>query len=150
MIVLPLTLRQANAFVAQHHRHNRPVIGAKFAIGAAYDLEPMYGVALVGRPIARHLDDGLTLEVLRLCTREGAPKGACSFLYNRCRRAAGALGFRWCVTYTLASEGGASLRGAGWKIAAHLNARPGWDTPCRPRLAGTVDQQEKIRWEVAC
>src|ERR1035441_8056475 len=74
----------------------------------------LVGVAIVGRPVARRLDDGETLEVTRLCT-DGTPN-ACSFLYGACRRAAFALGYGRIGTYTLQDEGGASLRAAGWTL----------------------------------
>ena len=35
LYAVPLTLKEANAFVAQYHRHHRPVVGHKFSIGAA-------------------------------------------------------------------------------------------------------------------
>lgn len=42
------------------------------------------GVAIAGQPIARKLDDGLTIEVRRLCT--DGTKDACSKLYGACAR----------------------------------------------------------------
>jgi hypothetical protein len=104
------------------------------------------GVAIVGRPVARALQDGFTAEVTRTCTLPGAPKGAVSFLYSACRRAAFALGYRKLITYTLASESGASLRGAGWQMEMELKPRPGWDAPSRKRGEGTVDNVAKRRW----
>lgn len=85
---VPLHLRDANEFVAQHHRHNLPTVGGKFAVGAADGEGKLVGVA--GRPVARRLDDGLTLEVLRVCT-DGTPN-ACSFLYARCAKIARLVG----------------------------------------------------------
>jgi len=70
------------------------------------------GVAIVGRPVSRYLDDGLTLEVTRLCT--DGTKNACSFLYGAAWRAAKALGYKKIITYTLATETGASLKATGW------------------------------------
>ncbi len=101
--VVPLPLDEANAFVAQHHRHHGRVVGHRFSVGVA-EAGQIRGVAIVGRPVARGLDDGLTLEVTRVAT-DGA-KDACSALYGACRRATFALGYRKLVTYTLASEGG--------------------------------------------
>ncbi len=148
MNLVAMGLREANAFVALHHRHNRPVVGAKFSLGAMHG-GGLVGVAIAGRPVARHLDDGSTLEALRVCTSADAPMGTGSFLYGRVRRAAAVLGYRWVVTYTLASESGATLRGAGWRAVAELPARSGWNMPGRQREAGTVDGQAKIRWEAA-
>lgn len=139
----PITLRQARAYVELHHRHSKPPWGMKFALGAAIGDE-LVGVAIVGRPVARHLDDAWTLEVLRVCTT-GA-KNVCSFLYGAAWRAARALGYRKLVTYTLASEPGTSLRAAGWRIVGEVKPR-GWDRPNRARDNG--DPQERFRWEVA-
>jgi len=141
--LVPLTLRAANAFVARHHRHAGPTRGMKFALGTE-QAGRLVGVAIVGRPLARALDDGATLEVLRLCT-VGAPN-ACSFLYGAARRAARALGHRRLVTYTLAGEPGTSLRAAGWRLAARVPAAS-WDRPGRPRV-DRHELRERRRWEI--
>lgn len=140
--VVPCTIRQAKDYVAQHHRHHRAPIGGLFAL-AAMDGDRLCGVALVGRPVARGLDDGQTAEVTRLCT--DGTRNACSKLYGRARRAALALGYRKVVTYTLPEEGGASLRGAGWKCAGPAGGGS-WDRPSRRRTDSHPTQQ-KIRWE---
>jgi len=106
-----VSLADANAFVASKHRHHKPVRGHKFSIGCMAD-GALVGVAIVGRPVSRYLDDGLTLEVTRLCT--DGTKNACSFLYGAAWRAAKALGYKKIITYTLATETGASLKAAGW------------------------------------
>lgn len=72
--VIPITLKQANSFVTANHRHHSSVAGCKFALGLT-DGE-LIGVAICGRPVSRFLDDGLTLEVNRLCT--DGTKNACS------------------------------------------------------------------------
>lgn len=72
--LVPITLKEANAFVERYHRHHKPVVGHKFSI-AASDGEKIVGVAIVGRPVSRYLDNGLTLEVNRLCT-DGTRYGA--------------------------------------------------------------------------
>ena len=110
--VVPITLREANAFVEQNHRHHGPTVGHKFSIGLS-DGEKIVGVAIVGRPVARHLDDGWTLEINRLCT--DGTRNACSMLYAAAWRTARAMGYKRLVTYILESENGASLRAAGWK-----------------------------------
>lgn len=144
--VVPMTLREANAFVEQHHRHNNPTRGGKFAIGASDGTE-LWGVAIVGRPIARLLDDGFTAEVTRTCTRPGAPKGCNSLLYGAAWRACRAMGYRKLVTYTLTTESGASLRGAGWKIVAECKPQD-WNRSGRPRDWQPIYGQQKLRWEV--
>lgn len=142
--VVPLPLAEANAFVAQHHRHHGRVVGHKFCLGVAIG-ELVRGVAIVGRPVARHLDDGLTLEITRVAT-DGA-KDACSALYGACRRAAFAMGYKRLVTYTLASESGVSLRAAGYRLIGEAGGGA-WGRKGRPR----VDKhplQVKLKWEAA-
>lgn len=150
MKLVPMSLAEANEFVANFHRHNKPVQGAKFAIGAS-DGERLIGVAIVGRPVSRHLDDGVTGEVTRCCVLDDAPKGTCSFLYSRAWRAWAALGGERLVTYTLQSESGASLRGAGWKVLAQSPgaAQGGGWTNRAGREWQPVTGQAKLRWEVA-
>lgn len=145
--VVPVGLAEAQEFVRNFHRHNKPPVGHVFSLGAS-DGERMVGVAMVGRPVAAALQDGVTLEVNRCCVHADAPKGTCSFLYSRAWRAAAALGWERLVTYTLQSEGGASLRGAGWRCIGVLRARNpnGWQN--RPgREWQEVVGQSKFRWE---
>ncbi len=111
--IFPVTLKDANDFVAAMHRHSKPTVGHKFSVGVKTDGE-LCGVAIVGRPVARRLDDGLTVEVTRLCT--DGTHNACSILYAAARRAAKALGYKRIYTYTLPDEGGASLRAAGFVL----------------------------------
>ncbi|MCA7945620.1 XF1762 family protein [Burkholderia vietnamiensis] len=142
--IVPISLDEANAFVAQHHRHHKPVVGHKFSIAAA-DAAAIHGVAIVGRPVARGNDDGWTLEVNRCCT--DGMRNACSMLYGAAWRAAKALGYRRLITYTLPSEGGASMRAAGWKL---IGERGGgnWNTPSRPRIdTDAALRGQKLLWE---
>ena len=110
--IVPVNLDEANTFVRRFHRHNKPVLGAKFCIGVK--AVELCGVAIVGRPIAQKLDDGLTAEITRVCT--DGTKNAASMLYGACRKAARAMGYDRIFTYTLPEEGGASLRAAGFKL----------------------------------
>ena len=100
--MLPISLRDANAFVLAHHRHSGQVRGCKFCVAVVDDLDAVHGVAIVGRPVARRLDDGKTAEVTRLCT-DGIANG-CSFLYSRCARIAKLMGYQKIITYTLATD----------------------------------------------
>lgn len=135
------TITQARAFVAVHHRHLGPPVSGLFAVGVAQGAE-LVGVAIVGRPVARGLQDGATAEVTRVCTL-GA-RNACSMLLGACRRGCIALGYRRLVTYTLAAEPGTSLRAAGWREVAAVRGRT-WNCPSRPRsVTASVD---KRRWE---
>lgn len=146
LVLMPCSLREANAFVGREHRHHPPTRGHKFSVAVARS-GCVVGVAIAGRPVSRHLDDGLHLEVLRVCT-DGAPN-ACSMLYGAVRRAAIAMGYppSNVVTYTLASEPGTSLRAAGWRLDKHVKGES-WDRPSRGRKdnAPTTD---KLRWRAA-
>jgi hypothetical protein len=144
LTITPINISEANHFVLARHRHHGPVVGAKFAIGVSDSSCAIRGVALVGRPVARLYDDGWTLEVNRLCT-DGTPN-ACSMLYAAAWRAARAMGYRRLITYTLISEGGTSLRAAGWKVIGERRQRS-WDMPSRPRIAAPPTGQ-KYLWEV--
>jgi hypothetical protein len=128
----PMTVTDAKAFVARHHRHNAPPESGLFAVGVEDDAGEPRGVAIVGRPVARALQDGWTCEVTRVGT-DGVKNG-CSMLYGAACRAAKALGYRRAYTYTLAEESGASLKASGWTLDAELPARPTWDTPARRRM----------------
>jgi hypothetical protein len=159
LVIVPTTLEEANAFVVQHHRHRGAVVGAKFCIAAAErreigDTRPggagygmhmdcVVGVAIVGRPVARSLDDGWTLEVNRCCT--DGTRNACSALYAASWRATRAMGYRRLVTYTLDTETGASLRAAGFRVVSEVRGRS-WSCPSRPRV-DTAPHQDKLRWE---
>lgn len=121
MKVVPVTRERANEFVLQHHRHSRPVVGHKFSLGVA-EGDELLGVAIVGRPVARELDDGLAAEITRVCTN-GA-RNAASMLYGAARRAAAAMGYQRIYTYTLPEEGGASLRAAGFRLEREDAGQP--------------------------
>lgn len=143
MNAVPLTIKEANVLVAQWHRHSRPVQGARFAIGVTVDGE-LVGAVIVGRPVARALNDGVTAEATR-CVTNGA-KNACSFLYAAAWRAWRAMGGQRLVTYTLADELGVSVVAAGFRVVHQTRARKGgWNTPSRPRVP--TDQPPKTLWE---
>lgn len=147
LTIVPATRDDVVAFVGRHHRsHGRPT-GYLFACAVADDNGAVVGVAVVGRPSARSLQDGWTCEITRTCT--DGTRNANSALYGACWRAARALGYRRAVTYTEHGETGASLRAAGWRLAAELDARPGWDTPARRRGdGGHASWTDRYRWEV--
>lgn len=122
--IKPTTLRFANAYVEKNHRHHGPVIGHKFSL-AAYKEGKVIGVAIVGRPTGRFLDDGKTLEVTRLCT--DGTQNACSALYSACVRKARQLGYKKIITFILQSEPGTSLKAAGWTCESIKAGRPHWN-----------------------
>lgn len=145
MTLVPVTFREACAFISAHHRHHRPPQGCLFCVGAEDDGK-IVGVAVVGRPVSRRLQEqGWTAEVTRLAT--DGTRNACSMLYAAAWRAARALGWRRLVTYTLPEEGGTSLRAAGWKLIGEAGGGS-WSCPSRPRV-DTHPLQRKLRWEVA-
>lgn len=144
MVITPTSLREANAFVAAHHRHHGPARGCILCV-AVSEGDVVRGVAIVGRPVSRMLDDGWTAEVVRVAT-DGA-RNACSMLYGAAWRAARAIGYRRLVTYTLPEEGGASLRAAGWRCIGEAGGGS-WSRRSRPRV-DTHPTQTKIRWERA-
>jgi hypothetical protein len=152
LTVVPMTLRKANDFVEKHHRHSGRTSrdGGKWAIGASLSGQ-LIGVAIAGRPLARLLDDGWTLEVTRCCVLPEAPKGASSFLYGACRRIWQSMGGKKILTYTLATESGASLRGAGWEmVSSSKGHKNGWfraDSPHCKRRHQELFGQLKFRWE---
>lgn len=145
LYILPLDLREANEYVRRHHRHHGPARGCKFAIGVGMEgSAEVRGVAIVGRPVARHLQDGWTLEVTRLAT-DGV-KGGCQALYAAAWRAARAMGYRRVITYIVRSESGVSLKAAGWRMVGEVPKRS-WHRDLRPRIDKS-EPQERLRWEV--
>lgn len=137
----PLTLKQANELVCRMHRHHKPTRGHRFSIGAFVD-DKCVGAVIVGRPVARMVDQYDTAEVTRLVT--DGTRNVCSFLYGRAARAAAAMGFRRIQTYTLEEEGGASLRASGWRCEGMTRTGVGWNS----RDGRRTDQPTcpKVRW----
>lgn len=141
MDIAPCTLKAANAFVKEHHRHHPMARGCVFCL-AVKDGGKTVGVAIVGRPVSRHLQDGYTAEVTRVAT--DGTRNACSMLLSRCRRAAQALGYRRLITYTLEGEDGASLRASGFNDEGLTRAQS-WTRATRPRN-GSAPTCRKRRW----
>jgi tRNA A37 N6-isopentenylltransferase MiaA len=143
LVITPITLAEANAFVDEHHRHHKPTTGHICSI-AVSEGEKVVGVAIVGRPVARRLDNGFVAEVNRLCT--DGTRNACSMLYRAAWRAVRALGYRRLITYTMKEEGGASLRAAGMRLIGEAGGGS-WNVPSRPRV-DTHPLQTKLLWEL--
>lgn len=141
--LVPVSLKEANAFVERYHRHHRPVVGHKFSIGAASGGK-IVGVAIVGRPVSRHLDDGWTLEVNRLCTN--GTKNVCSFLYSAAWRCARNMGYKKLITYILDTETGTSLKAANWKCVGQAGGKC-WTGVRRPTI-DLYPAQMKLRFEI--
>lgn len=151
LIEVPISLRGANDFVAEHHRHSGRTSrnGGKFAIGATLNDE-IVGVAIVGNPVSATLMDGMTAEVLRLCVLETSPPNTPSFLYGTCWRVWRAMGGIKMVTYTLQKESGASLRGAGWKILGEVKPHSRWEERKDHlfRISQEIYREPKYRWGI--
>lgn len=130
MIAIPIELKDAQDYINIYHRHHQAAHRDKFRI-AAMDDNKIVGVIQVGRPVSRVLDDGNTLEVLRLCTN--GKKDVCSFLYSRAARIAKEMGYKKIITYVLESESGVSLKASGWVCEACSVGGSDWNTPSRPR-----------------
>lgn len=127
---VPVSQKQANSFVDNLHRHHTHTSGDKYRVGAEIDGK-LVGVVQVGRPLSRYLDDGETLEVIRLCT-DGTPD-VCSFLYSRAARIAKELGYKKIITYILETEPGTSLKASGWHLEKTSCGGGSWSSQSRPR-----------------
>lgn len=144
--IQPIALKHAMTWVHEHHRHEltgkqRPVVGGGWAHSVVDEEGVIHGCAIVGRPVARYLDDGLTAEVTRLAT--DGHHNAASMLYGASRATAKAMGYKHLVTYILASEPGTSLRAAGWVKDTTVQGRQ-WDRPKRSREHVLVE--DRVRW----
>ena len=148
MTVVPLSFLEAKSFVDHNHRHNSAPQGHKFSIGLTADgIESYIGVAIASIPKARFLNDGLTLEINRVCC-DPIYENACSKLYGAAIAAGKAMGYRRFVTYTLLEESGSSVRAVGFRYDGNTAAKPdGWNCRGRPR---TIPQRypmgAKQRW----
>ena len=141
---IPLTLKEANAFVKEHHRHSKLCRGHRFSLGAVYQDE-LVGAAIIGRAINRYLDNRFTAEILRNCVLEKAPKGTCSFLYSRAMKVWQSQGGKKIVTYTLETEPGSSLKAVNFNAAAKTGFfKGGWQNRNNRREYTPI---KKIRWE---
>lgn len=140
LTIKPITFREASEYIAEHHRHHRPTVGSKFSL-SVYDGNRICGVAVSGRPVSRHLDDGETLEINRVAT--DGTKNACSCLYGACVRVAKAMGYKRVITYTLQSEPGTSLMASGFKCDGSAGGTH-W-TGVRDR-GQNIPAEKKVRW----
>jgi hypothetical protein len=145
--LVPLSRQVAHECVTRWHRHNGApsIAGDLFRVGAATDDGTLVAVGMAGRPVARHYDDGNTIEVHRISS--DGTRNATSMLYGALTRAAFALGYQRVITYTQADESGASLRAAGWKVIATRPARKGWSSVSRPRDDARYQSTERTLWE---
>jgi hypothetical protein len=140
--IVPLTLRQANTFIIEHHRHHKPVVGHRFSLGCEDDGK-LVGIAVVGRPVSREIEQYCVAEVTRLATN--GTMNACSKLYSACARVAYEMGFDKIQTYILETESGTSLRSSGWSLAATTNGG-NWNNSWRKGRRTDQPMCVKQRW----
>lgn len=129
MVIKHIELKTANEFVSKYHRHHKPVLGHRYSIGC-YENDDLVGVAIIGRPVARNIDQIMTVEILRLCTN--GSRNACSKLYSACRKSAKALGYERIITYILETENGSSLLASGYSYV-YTTKGGSWDRSARRR-----------------
>lgn len=143
---MPIELKDANEFVAMLHRHHDPVYRDKFRIACIGSVGKVHGVIQAARPVARNLDDGKTIEVVRCCN--DGTKNVCSFLYSRIARIAHEMGYSKIITYILESETGVSLKASGWHCEGETKGNRSWNCPSRPRntTAPTCAKQRWAKW----
>tara|TARA_A100001011_G_C13680336_1_gene583394 strand:+ start:46 stop:513 length:468 start_codon:yes stop_codon:yes gene_type:complete len=145
--IIPLSLKEANEFVTKYHRHNKKCAGHKWSVGAIYQGK-LVGVIIVGRPVARKLDNRFTLEVNRNCVLDNAPKGTCSFLYAKAIKIWQSMGGKKLITYTLNTESGSSLRAVDFNKETTVQTfkkNTGWTTRAN-RVWQEVQSIPRIRW----
>lgn len=142
LTVVPITFQEACKFIQKYHSHHKSPRGWKFGCAVALD-NNVVGIAMVGRPVNRHLDNGWTLEVTRCCT-DRTPHVA-SKLYAACWRATRALGYQRLITYTLERETGTSLKAAGWKVL-YKTKGGSWNCKARPRVDKAPTTPKRL-WE---
>lgn len=121
--IVPVTKTTARQFIAENHRHNGPPTSAQVSLAVGLEVEgKLIAVGTAGYPVARYQNDGVTLEVNRVCVAE-VSKNANSALYGALARAAKALGYERLITYTLHSESGVSLRASGFSGPFDIGAQ---------------------------
>lgn len=144
LFVCPITFKTAKAYVKTHHRHHRAPIGYKFCVGVCDAEGELKGVLIAGRPVARKIDDGFTIEFIRVCT--DGTRNACSMLLGAAWRVARGLGYHRTVTYTLKQEGGASLRAAGFEVSHETPGKAWNQSEGRSTKAPTYPLGLKVCW----
>ena len=116
MKCIPISMAEANDFIVKLHRHSKKVRGCKFCLGALKD-DKLVGILVLGRPVARKLDNRYTAEILRTCS--DGTKNVNSFLYAKKLGTYGELmGGNKIITYTLQKESGVSLNACGFEKEA--------------------------------
>lgn len=144
LYVVPLTIKAANKYVADYHRHHKPVQGHKFSIGAIDETGVLRGVAIVGRPVARGSGSPFRVaEVTRLVT--DGTENVCSFLYGAAARVTKQMGYEKIQTYILESELGTSLKASNWQFEALTQGRQ-WKYSGGKERRTDQPTENKQRW----
>ncbi len=141
----PCTIKVANQVIDCWHRHSEPVEQKVIAAVRLVAGDETVGIGILGFPVSRVLDDGLAVEVRRVCVREGARRNACSMIYGALCRAASALGYRVAYTYTTSDEDAASVKASGFVRDGERKAG-NWDSPARPRDPLHHAEADRVRW----
>ena len=134
-----ISQKDANHFIAKHHRHHKPVVGSITQIGLWVNAE-LVGVAILGRPVSRHVDFRSVIEVTRLATN--GSDNACSQLYGAAARIAKELGFTMIQTYLLENETGISLKASGWHQESGVFGGVKWHGRPNTNLFGELKAPE--------
>jgi len=136
----PITIKNANDFIKSFHRHHRPTIrnSGRWALAALDRNKEFVGVVIAGNPVSASFMDGFTIELTRLCVKENAPKGTCSFLLGKCCSIWRTMGGKRVITYTLESESGASLKGAGWTLAGTVKPHKRWQNKSKVDVSSVL------------
>jgi hypothetical protein len=141
----PYPIKRALPFVRAVHRRLPALQGGMWSV-AIQGGDEVRGVAVVGRPNARMLDNGRRLQVLRVAVIVGTPNG-CSMLYGACSRAARSMGSTDLFTYIHDDETGVSLKAAGWIEDVEFESGGGeWSRPSRQREATTEPGKKRRFW----
>lgn len=151
----PITIKGANLFIKENHRHHRPTSrnSGKWAISIIDKRTgKIIGVAIAGNPVSATYMDGYSLEITRLCVLESAPKGASSFIISKCSKIWKLMGGKRILSYTLCSESGASMKGAGWEKTGIVKPHNNWkyksDMDGKSRDFLEIYEMKKFRWEL--
>lgn len=141
----PYPIKRALPFVRAVHRRLPALLGGMWSV-AIQGGDEVRGVAVVGRPNARLMDNGHRLQVLRVAVIVGTPNG-CSMLYGSCSRSARSMGATDLFTYIHDDETGVSLKAAGWVEDVEFESDGGeWSRPSRQRVATTEPGKKRRYW----
>jgi hypothetical protein len=151
--VVPVTLTDARIYVQRWHSHLDAPVGGLFAAAVEHVERGVVCVAVMGRPVARLLDQrdaggGRSVAELTRVASDGTAPHAASMAGAAVSRAALVLGYRRLVSKTLLGEAGTMYRAMGWRAVAVRN-RPRdetWEREGRVR-EHPAQPGAKVRWE---